>query len=191
MFRTSILVKIFKNHDFGQNFRKFLFESKFSKSLTYVKKILKLPIFVEIFENLDFYQNFPKITILVIISENFDFGKKKNSENSAFFQNCWKCGFRLKFSKNSILFKIFIYLDYIQNFRKLLILVLIFENLDFSKKRFAISQFWSNFSKNLNFGEKNYKIWTFVEILENLDCGKTFRNSSFLSKFSGENNRFL
>ena len=49
--KISILVKIYTNLDFSQNFRK----------ISILAKILKISIFVKILKSLDFSQNFRKI----------------------------------------------------------------------------------------------------------------------------------
>ena len=117
-----ISVKIFGNLDFGQNFRISRYRSKFSIIVDFGKRN---------FENFDFGKKFRKIPILVknfrksrfpLILEYFDF--IKSFRKPRFGLNFRTFQFLIKFSKN---------LDFSQNFRKISILVEIFEK----------SRFWS------------------------------------------------
>ena len=102
--KISILVKISKNFDFGQNFRESrlmsiffkhsILEKKIAENVDFGRDFKKIAILVKNLEYLDFF--FLKISILVKIFENFDF-----------VQNFGKSPFSSKFWKISIFVKIF------------------------------------------------------------------------------------
>ena len=107
--KISILVKIFENLYFGQNFRKtpfcqnfrkFQFWSKLSKSLDFGQYLLKVWFWsfdlVNIFEHLDFGQNFQKYWFrLKKIPENLNSGRKLRK--SRFLSKLWKSRYSLTF----------------------------------------------------------------------------------------------
>ena len=123
MVKISRLVKIFETSgfyskylDFGQNFRKSRFwskflkkswlKSKFSKCLDLCQKVGKIASLVKIFENLDFGEDFQNISIIVKLSENPDLGRNF-PKNSDFGEDFKIPRFWSKFSKISILDQIF------------------------------------------------------------------------------------
>ena len=60
-----ILVNIYGNLDFGQNWWKSRFWSKLSENLDLGKHFRKIAILVNIFGKIDLGQNFPQILVLV------------------------------------------------------------------------------------------------------------------------------
>ena len=129
---------------------------------------------------MDFGQNFRKISILVKNFENLDFGQ--NSWNSRFiFKQSW---FGPKFSNHWILSKIIVnYLNFCQNFQKILILVKIYKILDFIKI-FENVDFGQNFRKILISAKILWKTWHWSKFSKNLHFSQDFWKSRFLSKIS-------
>ena len=165
----SLLVKIYKNLDFGQNFWKYRFWLSLSKNLKFGQICL----------------------ILVILVENSRF-RSKSKEMSIFppqylvlVKIVGKCQFGWKFANMPILVKLFQKsrfqnINFGENCRKI-------SNLD---KFVEKSRFWSKLSKVLDFGQnfKKFQFWSkFTKISQfskNLDFGQIVGNSRFSSKLT-------
>ena len=132
---TSNLLKIVRNIDFWQNWRKFQIGHNFRKTSI-------------LFEISRFWSKFPKMSIFVKVSKILNWcqtfeksGFWWKSKNSDFGQNWWKFQVSSKSSKNlnfirsiSILVQISENLDFGENFWKLLVEVKIFEISRFGPK---------------------------------------------------------
>ena len=138
-FRKFSISVISKNFDFGHNFEKFRFWSKFSKIFDSNQIFEKISILVKIFEKFPFWSKFSK-----------NFGFSQMFEKFWFEQNFRKFSISV-ISKNFVFGHNFEKFRFGQNFRKSSILI------KFSKK----FRFWSKFSKNFDFGQifERFRFW--------------------------------
>ena len=153
----SIWVKICKYLDFGRNCRAISILVNNQENLDFGQSLWKSRFWSKLWKifdlhwnlkNLDFGKYLPKPPMWLKFSKNLDFDRN--------FPNCW---FWTKLQKLLVIAKFVLicanicqYLDFVQNFRKLSILVDIYENLGFGQSLWK-SRFWSKLSENLDFSQ--------------------------------------
>ena len=141
-----ILIKFYTNLDFSQNFEKSRFWWKFWNNSTPVKKFGNLDFSenIKIYKSLNFSQIFQQILIFVNIVDFVDI-----LEKSRFWSHSSEISILTKFSTN---------LDFGQNFRKSRFSWK-FTRVSILVKIFKKSRFWSKFSTNYDFCKNFRKSW--------------------------------
>ena len=177
--KISISVKISKNFDFGQNFRKIsilsqIFDKNFDLSQNF-EKFWFWSKFSEVFESnqIRFFRKVPKT---FYIGQNF---QKKNLSTLVKFSK--KCRFWWKFRITFDFGEIFEKFRFVREVGKISILVKFSKSSNLVKiVVISIFAFLSYFPKNFDFGQNSWKISILVKYFEKFRFFRKVRKISIL-----------